>query len=163
TQVALLRGGGAFHWDPYVACGIPGVGWAALISPFILIATFAVPLAWFYTALIFLKLNVAFFFAYAWLREERIGRRGAAICAIVSSRASEASRATRIANAGGSLDSLRSLGMTLMRTLIAVLIALMIAAPFLATFTQFIQRSGYLGARQNLSLTVFYPPHHLWN
>src|ERR1051326_1219251 len=47
--------------------------------------------------------------------------------------------------------------------LLAVVIALMIASPFLATFIQFIQRSGYLGVRQNLSLTVFYPLHHAWS
>ena len=75
TQVALLKSGGAFHWNPFVGSGVPGVGSAALISPFILIAALCVPLSWFYTALIFLKFNVAYCFAYAWLREERLGRR----------------------------------------------------------------------------------------
>jgi hypothetical protein len=83
TQVAMLRRGEAFHWDPYVGSGIPGAGWGALISPFILLSTFCVPLAWFYTALVFLKLNTAFFFAYLWLREERLGKRGAAIGALI--------------------------------------------------------------------------------
>jgi hypothetical protein len=82
-QLALLRHGGAFHWDPFVASGVTGVGWAAFISPFILAAAFLVPLSWAYTLLIFLKLNVAFWFAYAWLREEDIDERGAAIGAIV--------------------------------------------------------------------------------
>jgi hypothetical protein len=83
TQVVMLRRGEAFHWDPYVGSGIPGAGWGALISPFIVLSTFAVPLAWFYTALVFLKFNAAFFFAYLWLREERLGKRGAAIGALI--------------------------------------------------------------------------------
>lgn len=83
TQVAMLERGEAFHWDPYVGSGIPGAGWGALISPFILLATFCAPLAWFYTALVFLKLNAAFFFACLWLREERLGKRGAAIGALI--------------------------------------------------------------------------------
>jgi hypothetical protein len=75
----------AFHWDPFVACGIPG--WAsssaASLTPFALLPAKLLPLSWVYTGIIFLKLNVAFFFAYLWLREERLGRRGAAIGAIV--------------------------------------------------------------------------------
>ncbi len=75
----------AFHWNPYVASGIPGWGSsaAAVLSPFILIPTFALPLAWVWTGIIFLKLNAAFFFAYLWLREERLGKRGAAVGAIL--------------------------------------------------------------------------------
>ena len=75
----------AFHWNPYVASGIPGFGSsaAAVLSPFILIPTLALPLAWVWTGIIFLKLNAAFFFAYLWLREERLGKRGAAIGAIL--------------------------------------------------------------------------------
>ena len=75
----------AFHWNPYVAAGIPGFGSsaAAMLSPFILLPVLLVPLAWVYTAIAFLKLNASFVFAYLWLREERLGRRGAAIGAIV--------------------------------------------------------------------------------
>lgn len=75
----------AFHWNPYVASGIPGFGSsaAAILSPFILLPTLALPLAWVWTGIIFLKLNAAFFFAYLWLREERLGKRGAAIGAIL--------------------------------------------------------------------------------
>ncbi|HYO78537.1 MAG TPA: hypothetical protein VE010_18910, partial [Thermoanaerobaculia bacterium] len=74
-----------FHWNPYVGSGIPGFGSsaAAMLSPFILLPALAVPLAWVYTAILFLKLNASFVFAYLWLREERLGRRGAAIGAIV--------------------------------------------------------------------------------
>lgn len=75
----------AFHWNPYIASGIPGWGSsaAAVLSPFILLPTLALPLGWVWTGIIFLKLNVAFFFAYLWLREERLGKRGAAIGAIL--------------------------------------------------------------------------------
>ncbi len=75
----------AFHWNPYVGGGIPGFGSsaAAVLSPFILLPAFAVPMSWIYTAIIFLKINVAFWFAYLWLREERLGKRAAAIGAIV--------------------------------------------------------------------------------
>jgi hypothetical protein len=75
-----------FHWNPYVASGIPGFGSsaAAILSPFILLPLLLVPLTWVYTAIVFLKLNVSFLFAYLWLREERLGRRGAAIGAIVA-------------------------------------------------------------------------------
>jgi hypothetical protein len=74
-----------FHWNPYVACGIPGFGSsaAAVLSPFILLPVLLVPLAWIYTAIVLLKLNAAFVFAYLWLREEGLGKRGAAIGALV--------------------------------------------------------------------------------
>lgn len=85
TLMSLLKSGGAFHWNPYVACGIPGVGSsaAAVLSPFVLIPVLLLPLTWVYTAIVFLKLNLSFWLAYMWLREERLGKRGAAIGAIV--------------------------------------------------------------------------------
>lgn len=75
----------AFHWNPYVGSGIPGIGSsaAAVLSPLIALPVLALPLTWVWTAILFLKLNVAFLFAYLWLREERLGNRGAAIGAIV--------------------------------------------------------------------------------
>jgi hypothetical protein len=54
-----------------------------VLSPFILIPALFVPQTWVYTAILFLKLNASFFFGYLWLREERLGRRGAAVGAIV--------------------------------------------------------------------------------
>jgi hypothetical protein len=74
-----------FHWNPYIASGIPGFGSSAsaILSPFILVPVLLVPLAWIYTAILFLKLNASFVFAYLWLREERLGRTGAAVGAIV--------------------------------------------------------------------------------
>ncbi len=73
-----------FHWNPYIASGVPGFGSsaAATLTPFALLPLL-VPLPWLYTAMAFLKINAAFVFAYLWLREERLGRRGAAIGAIL--------------------------------------------------------------------------------
>ena len=73
-----------FHWNPYIASGVPGFGSAAsaTLTPFALLPLL-VPLPWLYTAMAFLKLNAAFVFAYLWLREERLGARGAAIGAIL--------------------------------------------------------------------------------
>ncbi len=85
TLMALLKSGGAFHWNPYVACGIPGVGSSAagVLPPFVLIPVLLLPLTWVFTAIVFLKINLSFWLAYMWLREERLGKRGAAIGAIV--------------------------------------------------------------------------------
>ncbi len=75
----------AFHWNPFIGSGVPGFGSsaAAVLSPFVLLPTLALPLTWVYAALIFLKLTAAFLFAYLWLREERLGRGGAAVGAII--------------------------------------------------------------------------------
>lgn len=91
TLMSLLKNhAAAFHWNPYVGSGIPGFGSSAsaVLSPFVLLPVMALPLTWSYTAIAFLKLNVAFFFSYLWLREERLGKPGAAIGAIVSAGAS---------------------------------------------------------------------------
>ena len=56
---------------------------AASLTPFTFLPTILLPLPWVYTGIIFLKLNVAFWFAYLWLREEHLGKRGAAIGAIL--------------------------------------------------------------------------------
>ena len=63
---------------------MPGFGSSAsaVLSPLILLPTFLVPLSWVYTAIILLKINVAFWFAYFWLREERLGKIGAAVGAV---------------------------------------------------------------------------------
>lgn len=86
TLMSLLRSEPeAFHWNPYIAAGAPGFGSSAsaVLSPFILLPTFLVPLPWVFAGIVFLKLNVAFVFSYLWLRQERLGRNGAAIGAIV--------------------------------------------------------------------------------
>jgi hypothetical protein len=72
----------AFHWNPFIGSGVPGFG-STLLSPFSFFPALLLPLPWIYTGIILLKLNVAFFFAYLWLREERLGKRGAAIGAIL--------------------------------------------------------------------------------
>jgi ABC-type antimicrobial peptide transport system permease subunit len=86
TLMSLLKSRpGAFHWNPFVGSGIPGFGSSAsaVLSPLIALPTLLLPLTWVYSGIVFLKLNVAFLFAYLWLREERLGRRGAAVGAIV--------------------------------------------------------------------------------
>src|SRR5262249_24778802 len=71
----------AFHWNPFIASGIPGFGSAASASltPFALLPALLLPLSWVYTGIILLKLNAAFFFTYLWLREERLGKGAAAV------------------------------------------------------------------------------------
>jgi hypothetical protein len=86
TLMSLLKSDhAAFHWNPYVASGIPGFGSAAaaVLSPFIALPSLALPLTWVYSGIIFLKLNIAFWFAYLWLREERLGKGAAAVGAIL--------------------------------------------------------------------------------
>ena len=75
----------AFHWNPYIGAGVPGWGSsaAAVLSPLVFLPAFSLPLEWVFTGIIFLKLNLAFWFAYLWLRQERLGRTGAAIGAII--------------------------------------------------------------------------------
>lgn len=215
TVVVLMKKMTAFHWNPYIASGVPGTGSAALLSPFILIPAFAVPLSWFYTAMIFLKLNVAFFFAYLWLREERLGKRGAAIGAIIFAGAGiysvrwlwQPTAATALYPAllwlvrrtfDGKRNSIaltsifalvyalsgfpstmaygayiavfygiylaiherRLPALRIGEGIVAIAVALLIAAPPLAAFIQFVQRTGYLGVREKLSLTVFFPLKH---
>jgi hypothetical protein len=218
TLMSLLEGGGAFQWNPYVACGIPGVGSsaAAVLSPFILIPVFALPLAWVYTGIVFLKLNLAFFFAYLWLREERLGKKSAAIGAIVVAGAGvyavrwlwQATNATALypallwsvrrlfngkrlsfaitalialAYALAGFPSTMAYGATVaiayavflavrervlplraaLAAIASVVLALLIAAPSLIPFAQLVHRSGYLGIRENVSLTTFYPVSEL--
>lgn len=87
TVLSLIEEGWpTFHWNPYIGSGAPGYGSAAIttFSPFILLPLLAVPLTWFYTAMIFLKFNAALLFAYLWLREERLGKRGAAVGALIA-------------------------------------------------------------------------------
>jgi hypothetical protein len=87
AMVMTKRDWRTFHWNPYIAAGIPGFGATGIASPFIFLPLLLVPLTWVYTAIIFLKVNVAFFFAYLWLREERLGKRGAAVGALIAAAA----------------------------------------------------------------------------
>jgi len=72
----------AFHWNPFIGSGVPGFG-STLLAPFSFFPALLLPLPWIYTGIILLKLNVAFWLAYLWLREERLGKRGAATGAIL--------------------------------------------------------------------------------
>jgi hypothetical protein len=207
----------AFHWNPYIASGIPGFGSsaAAILSPFILLPVLAVPLTWVYTLIIFLKVNVAFFFAYAWLREEHLGKRAAAIGAIVIAASGiyavrwlwQSTNATALypallwivrrmwngrptpvwlvapialayalagfpaAMAYGAylavayavflaIRERRLPARSLANVVIASLIALAIAAPSLVPFVRFVQRTGYLGIREQASFQLFLPLEH---
>jgi len=85
TLAALLKRGGFFDWNPFVGGGIPGVGSvaSAMLSPFALLPAQLLPLHLFYSGMVILKVLVSFWFAYLWLREERLGKRGAAVGATV--------------------------------------------------------------------------------
>ncbi|MEA2161972.1 MAG: hypothetical protein QOK37_99 [Thermoanaerobaculia bacterium] len=72
----------AFHWNPFIGSGAPGFG-STLLAPFSFLPALLLPMTWIYSGIILLKLNVAFWLAYLWLREERLGKRGAAVGAIL--------------------------------------------------------------------------------
>ena len=72
----------AFHWNPFIGSGVPGFG-STLLAPFSFLPALLLPMPWIYSGIILLKLNVAFLLAYLWLREERLGKRGAAVGAIL--------------------------------------------------------------------------------
>jgi hypothetical protein len=207
-----------FHWDPYLASGVPGFGAFGALGIFGLIPTLLLPLKWFYTGMIFLKLNAAFVFAYLWLREERLGKRGAAVGAIVVAGASiyavrwlwQITNVTalyplllwllaRIFNGRRNSIALMTIAALVyalaafpsamfygvwivvayliyalvrrraipVRPLaagaVAAILALCIAAPSLASFTNFIRRSGYLGVRESISEERSFPLAHAQN
>ena len=81
TLVSLVRDRESFHWNRYVGGGIPGTGSAAsaVLSPFVLLPALLLPLQWSYSGIVLLKLGVAFCFSYLWMREERLGKRAAAV------------------------------------------------------------------------------------
>jgi hypothetical protein len=88
TMMSLLKGEwGAFHWNPYIGAGIPGFGSAAsaVLTPFIALPVLLLPLRCVYGAVVLLKIVFPFVFAYLWLREERLGKKGAAAGAAVFS------------------------------------------------------------------------------
>lgn len=84
SLVSLVRDFESFHWNRYVGGGIPGTGSAAsaVLSPFVLLPALLLPLQWSYSGILLLKLGVAFWFAYLWMREEKLGKRAAAVGAI---------------------------------------------------------------------------------
>ena len=83
TVLSLIRSDWrAVHWNPFIGSGVPGFG-STLLAPFSFLPALLLPLPWIYTGIILLKLNVAFWLAYLWLREERLGKGGAAVGAIL--------------------------------------------------------------------------------
>jgi hypothetical protein len=90
TLISLLKSDpSSFHWNRYVASGIPGFGSAAaaVLSPLILIPALLMPLPLVYVGIVLTKFAVSFMLAYWWLREERLGKRAAAIGATLFSAA----------------------------------------------------------------------------
>lgn len=85
TLAAMLKRGDFFHWNPFVGGGIPGVGSvaSAMLSPFALLPALLLPLPFFYTGMLVTKVGFSFWMAYLWLREERLGKKGAAVGATV--------------------------------------------------------------------------------
>jgi hypothetical protein len=85
TLAAMMKRGGHLDWNPFVGGGIPGVGSvaSAMLSPFALLPALLLPLPFFFSGMLLGKVLVAFWFAYLWLREERLGKRGAALGATV--------------------------------------------------------------------------------
>ncbi|HEY5609702.1 MAG TPA: hypothetical protein VIL97_00735, partial [Thermoanaerobaculia bacterium] len=86
TLISLLKNDlSSFHWNRYIACGIPGFGSvaAAVVSPFILVPALLLPLIAAYSGIVIMKILFSFATAYLWLREERFGKLGAAAGATV--------------------------------------------------------------------------------
>ncbi|HVT03556.1 MAG TPA: hypothetical protein VHL58_09315 [Thermoanaerobaculia bacterium] len=86
TLMSMLKSDwSSFHWNRYIGSGLPGFGSvaAAVLSPFILIPTLLLPLGWIYSGIVLLKILIPLFFGYRWLREERLGKTGATLGALV--------------------------------------------------------------------------------
>lgn len=73
-----------FHWNPYLASGIPGWGSAAsaLTTP-LLLPLFVLPGLFFYVGMVLIKLLSSWFFAKGWLCEEGFGPGAAGVGALV--------------------------------------------------------------------------------
>lgn len=86
TLVAMFRNEpGTFHWNPYLAAGVPGYGssYSTIFTPLVFLPALLLPLEWFFAGMLFLKLNVCLLFAYLWLREEELEPDAAALGALV--------------------------------------------------------------------------------
>lgn len=82
TLMTMLKGDwSTFHWNPYIASGVPGfasVG-AAVLTPFVFLPTLLLPFSLICSGIILLKFLAAYVFAYLWLREERMGKAASAV------------------------------------------------------------------------------------
>ncbi len=85
TLISLLKSDpSSFHWNRFIASGVPGYGSAAaaVMSPFILLPGLLLPLTLVFSGVVLVKFNFAFWTSYLWLREERMGKAAAGIAAI---------------------------------------------------------------------------------
>ncbi|HUO83616.1 MAG TPA: hypothetical protein VM534_00745, partial [Thermoanaerobaculia bacterium] len=211
----MKRAPDSFHWNRWLASGIPGWGSAAsaLLTPFALIPAL-LPLALFYSTMIILKFLFAYLMSYLWLREERFGKSRAAVGALVGAAAGpmfvlwlwQSTNATVLYPAvlfaiarmfNGKRNSvvlLSLLGICFLlsgypasivfavwlalfyglvqcvrtrrlpvrelgRAALAIVLALAITAPVLAPFLSFLDRTGYLEWRVDMSQFSFTPGH----
>ncbi|MFZ2490455.1 MAG: hypothetical protein WA208_03130 [Thermoanaerobaculia bacterium] len=80
----IVRSSSSFFWNPFIGSGT--AGWHSsghgMLSPFGLLPALFLPLGFFFTGVVVLKFLAALFLAYGWLRQERLGRRGAAFGAV---------------------------------------------------------------------------------
>jgi hypothetical protein len=86
TLMSLLqRDPSAFHWNRFIASGVPGFAsaGAAVITPLVSLPVLLLPEVLEYSGIVVMKLLVAFWFGYLWLRVERMGKKGAAAGAMV--------------------------------------------------------------------------------
>jgi len=74
------------HWNPFAAGGSAGIVAieSGALSPFFLLPAFLLPAMLFASGVVFLKFNISFVAAHAWLREERMGKRASAIGALIA-------------------------------------------------------------------------------
>lgn len=87
TLISLLKTDPAsFHWNRWIASGVPGYGSAAaaVLSPFVLIPGLLLPLQWALSGTVLLKFLVPLLGMYFFLRELRLGKRAAAIGSVVT-------------------------------------------------------------------------------
>ncbi|MBW3670797.1 MAG: YfhO family protein [Acidobacteria bacterium] len=209
----MKRAPESFHWNPWLASGIPGWGSAAsaLLTPFVLIPAL-LPIALFYSAIILIKFLFAYLMGYLWLREERLGKSRAAIGALVGAAAGpmfvlwlwQSTNATvlypavlyamaRMFNGKrNSIVLLTLMGICFLlsgypasivfaiwlalfyvivqwvrtrrlpfrevgKGLLAIALALAVTAPVLDPFVSFLDRSGYLEWREEISQFSFAP------
>lgn len=87
TLVSLMKEDPAsFHWNRWIASGVPGYGSAAaaVCSPFILLPAILLPLNWVFSGTVLLKFLVPLLGMYLFLRELRLGKRASAIGAVAT-------------------------------------------------------------------------------
>jgi hypothetical protein len=87
TLISMLKSDpAAFHWNRWIASGVPGYGSsaAAVLSPFVLVPSLLLPLGHVFEGVIVLKFLCALIGMYLFLRHLRMGKRAAAVGAITT-------------------------------------------------------------------------------